>query len=81
MARQLHDPIDGKYIVGDDNPHHFHDAHHYHVHDLHNEKTSCEIQKIINAGHVHLFDSLDTALGQGDYVRCEHCLNGQHCGK
>jgi len=82
MARQLGDPINGKYIIGDKNPEHYRNAQHYHVHDLHNEKSGCEIQKIINAVHVQTFspDTVSTATANG-YVRCEHCLNGQHCGK
>lgn len=82
MARQQGQPINGKYVIGDDNPLHFRNARHYHVHDLHTEKPGCNIQQIVDAGHVHTFtpDTVQTATAQG-YVRCEHCLGGPRCGK
>jgi hypothetical protein len=81
VAHQQGQPIDGKYIIGDDNPLHYRNARHYHVHDLHSEKRACNIQQIIDAGHVRTFtpDSVATARAYG-YVLCEHCLGGPHCG-
>jgi hypothetical protein len=80
VTHQQNQPINGKYIIGDDNPLHYRDAHHYHVHDLHFEKRGCNIQQIIGAGHARAFspDTVEAATSQG-YVRCEHCLGGSHC--
>jgi hypothetical protein len=75
------DWVYGKRIVGDRNPRHFQNALHYHVHDVETEKRACEIQQIIDAGHVKTFDPDTVSQAASDgYVRCEHCLGGQHCG-
>lgn len=43
------------------------------VHDLDNEQTNCQIDKIIKAGHDVPFSSLVTAHFAG-YDNCSHCL-------
>jgi hypothetical protein len=45
----------------------------YEVHDLDNEKTNCQIDEIIKAGHDKPFDMLDSAhkAGMDD---CAWCL-------
>ena len=45
------------------------------VHDLDNEKTNCQIDEIIDAGHDKPFSSLTTAHNQG-YDNCHWCLGG-----
>jgi len=45
------------------------------VHDLDNEKTTCEIDEIIRAGHARPFNSLPDAKAQG-YDNCAYCLGG-----
>jgi hypothetical protein len=50
------------------------------VHDLDNEKTrsnQCQIEEIISAGHVHLFnpDTLEQAHKEG-YDNCAYCVGG-----
>lgn len=43
------------------------------VHDLDIEKTGCQIDEIIRAGHDVPFSSLATAHSLG-YDNCSHCL-------
>lgn len=43
------------------------------VHDLDNEKTNCQIDEIIKAGHDKPYNSLDAAKKDG-YDECAHCL-------
>ncbi len=45
------------------------------VHDLDNEKSQCQINEIIAAGHAKAFSSLQEALVAG-YDRCAWCLGG-----
>lgn len=47
------------------------------VHDLDNEKTNCQIDEIIAAGHARTFtpDTLDQAHKDG-YDNCAYCLGG-----
>ncbi|WP_341501927.1 hypothetical protein [Gallaecimonas sp. GXIMD4217] len=45
------------------------------VHDLDNEKTTCQIDEIIRAGHDKPFSSLEEAKRQG-YDNCHWCLGG-----
>lgn len=45
------------------------------VHDLDNEKTNCQIDEIITAGHDTPFSSLSSAHSQG-YDNCHWCLGG-----
>lgn len=45
------------------------------VHDLDNEKTNCQIDEIIRAGHDTPFTSLSAAHNQG-YDNCHWCLGG-----
>lgn len=44
------------------------------VHDLHNEKSRCQISKI-KTEHRRPFSTLRAALDAG-YDRCAHCLGG-----
>ena len=43
------------------------------VHDLDNEKTNCQIDEIIKAGHDKPYHSLDAAHKDG-YDDCAYCL-------
>jgi len=43
------------------------------VHDLDDEKTNCQIDEIIKAGHDKPFDSLAAAHNAG-YDNCAYCL-------
>lgn len=45
------------------------------VHDLDNEKTSCQIDEIIKAGHDRPYDYLSTAHSDG-YDNCHWCIGG-----
>lgn len=45
------------------------------VHDLDNEKTVCQIDEIIKAGHDRPFNSLEEAKRKG-FDNCAHCLGG-----
>lgn len=43
------------------------------VHDLDNEKTQCQIDAIIKAGHDRPYNSLSAAQAAG-YDNCAYCL-------
>jgi hypothetical protein len=45
------------------------------VHDLDNEKTNCQIDEILRAGHDKPYDSLSEAKRDG-YDPCAYCLQG-----
>lgn len=45
------------------------------VHDLDDEKTQCQIDEIIRAGHDKPYDSLTAAHSDG-YDNCAYCLGG-----
>ena len=45
------------------------------VHDLDNEKTQCQVDEIIRAGHDRPYNSHDQARRDG-YDNCAHCLAG-----
>lgn len=45
------------------------------VHDLDNEKTNCQIDEIIDAGHDKPYTSLQAAHDDG-YDNCAYCLGG-----
>ena len=45
------------------------------VHDLDNEKTNCQIDEIIKAGHAVPYNSLSTAQAAG-YDNCDWCIGG-----
>jgi hypothetical protein len=45
------------------------------VHDLDNEKTLCQIDEIIRAGHAVPCNSLDDAHRAG-YDNCAYCIGG-----
>lgn len=45
------------------------------VHDLDNEKTNCQIDEIIDAGHDKPYTLLSTAQAAG-YDNCAHCIGG-----
>lgn len=45
------------------------------VHDLDNEKTNCQIDEIIDAGHDKPYGSLSAAHAAG-YDNCAYCLGG-----
>jgi hypothetical protein len=45
------------------------------VHDLDNEKTQCQINEIIRAGHAKPYGLLATAHADG-YDNCAYCIGG-----
>jgi hypothetical protein len=45
------------------------------VHDLDQEKSNCQIDEIIRAGHDRPYTSLSTAKAAG-YDNCAYCLGG-----
>ena len=45
------------------------------VHDLDAEKSNCQIDEIIRAGHDKPYSSLSTARADG-YDNCAYCLGG-----
>jgi len=45
------------------------------VHDLDNEKTACQIDEIIRAGHDKPYTSQEAARRDG-FDNCAHCLGG-----
>jgi hypothetical protein len=45
------------------------------VHDLDNEKTSCQIDEIIKAGHEKPYTTLSAAHNAG-YDNCAYCIGG-----
>ena len=45
------------------------------VHDLDSEKTQCQIDEIIKAGHERPFGTLAEARARG-YDNCAYCLGG-----
>ena len=45
------------------------------VHDLDVEKSNCQIDEIIRAGHDKPYSSLSTARADG-YDNCAYCLGG-----
>ena len=47
------------------------------VHDLENEKTNCQIDEIIKAGHDRPFHTLDAAHTAG-FDNCAWCIGGSH---
>jgi len=64
--RRYHYPFNGKKFIGNTNKNE--------VHDLDNEKTSCQIDKI-KLDHIVTFvsDSLSEAHSQG-FDNCAHCI-------
>ena len=69
MARRPGAPTYNKRFVGNRN--------HKEVHDLDREKTACQIDEIIRAGHAVTFtpDTLAEAHRQG-FDNCAHCIGG-----
>ncbi len=69
MARRPGPPTYGKRFVGNSD--------HMEVHDLDNEKTMCQIDEIIKAGHAVTFtpDTLVEAH-RLKYDNCAYCLGG-----
>jgi hypothetical protein len=45
------------------------------VHDLDNEKTNCQIDEIIKAGHDRPYNSQSAANSAG-YDNCAYCIGG-----
>lgn len=69
MSRRPGAPTYNKRFVGNKDPDHME------VHDLDNEKTLCQIDEIIQAGHAITFspDTLHQAHQQG-YDNCAYCI-------
>lgn len=47
------------------------------VHDLDNERTQCQIDDIIRAGHDRPYTSLASAQAAG-FDNCAYCIGGSH---
>lgn len=67
MARRWTGNMNGERYLGNRNK--------MEVHDLDNEKSQCQIDKIIRAGHDVPFTSLQVAKNRG-YDPCAWCLAG-----
>lgn len=67
MARRQGYPLYGAQYCGNKNE--------KEVHDLDNEKTQCQIDEIIQAGHAVPFNYLTDAHNQG-YDNCAYCIGG-----
>lgn len=65
MARRYTSNMNGERYLGNTNT--------TEVHDLDNEKTSCQIDEIIDAGHDRPFNTLDEAHNSG-YDNCYWCI-------
>jgi hypothetical protein len=69
MARRYKGHMNGERYLANANPSK------KEVHDLDNEKSQCQIDEIINAGHDRPFNSLSDARNQG-YDNCAYCVGG-----
>ena len=67
MGRRQGHPLYGKRFCANTNK--------MEVHDLDNEKTNCQIDEIIRAGHAKPYDSLEQAH-RDRYDNCAWCLGG-----
>ncbi len=69
MVRRYSPPVYGNKYCGNTNT--------TEVHDLENEKTNCQIDEIIRAGHTKAFnpDTLTQAHSEG-YDYCARCIGG-----
>ncbi len=67
MTRRLTPPLNGARYCGNTNE--------MEVHDLDNEKSSCQIDKIIAGGHARPYHSVESAHTAG-YDNCHWCLGG-----
>jgi hypothetical protein len=67
MARRHNGHMNGERYLGNTNK--------LEVHDLDNEKTNCQIDGIIRAGHDKPFTSLSAARSAG-FDNCAYCLAG-----
>ena len=69
MARKYGYPLYGKRYCGNVNE--------KEAHDLDNEKSNCQIDEIIRAGHAKSFDpdSLSQAHSEG-FDNCAYCIGG-----
>ena len=65
MTRRYRGNMNGERYLGNTNK--------KEVHDLDNEKTLCQIDEIIEAGHDRPFSSLSAADAQG-FDNCAYCL-------
>ena len=65
MARRYTGNMSGERYLGNTNT--------MEVHDLDNEKTNCQIDEIIAAGHDKPFNSLTAAHNAG-YDNCAYCI-------
>ena len=69
MARRYKGHMNGERYLGN--------THKMEVHDLDNEKSNCQIDVIISAGHDKPFSNQATANNAG-YDNCAHCLGGSN---
>lgn len=65
MARRYRGHMNGERYLGNTNK--------TEVHDLDNERTNCQIDEIISAGHDTPFETLAAAQRAG-YDNCAYCL-------
>lgn len=69
MTRRYGHPLNGARYCGNTNPSSLE------VHDLDSEKTQCQIDEIITAGHAKPFDTLEAAHAEG-FDNCHWCIGG-----
>jgi len=67
MARRYGPPLNGARYCANRNPSKME------VHDLDNERTQCQIDEIIRAGHAVPFDNLQAAHNRG-FDNCAYCI-------
>ena len=69
MARRYRGNMNGEQYLANTSPSKLE------VHDLDQEKTNCQIDEIIRAGHDKPYTSLSAARSAG-YDNCAYCLGG-----
>ena len=67
MARRYRGHMNGERFLGNVNK--------MEVHDLDNEKTNCQIDEIIRAGHDRPYATLQAAKSAG-HDNCAYCVGG-----
>jgi hypothetical protein len=71
MARRYRGKMNGEQYLANTSPSKLE------VHDLDNEKTNCQIDEIIRAGHEKPYTSLASAHADG-YDNCAYCIGGSN---
>lgn len=70
MARRTQSPFNGKRFIGNKN--------HNEVHDLDNEKTTCEINKITLSHVVTFTPDTHAAAKALKFDNCAHCIGNSN---